>query len=85
MIRKLLIAIAGVALVSGGGRPGSGLGAGHVPSRGRGAPSRVRTMPRQRCIQETKKTSEKTKASVHKAKSHYYRHKAKSEADAAVH
>ena len=84
MIRKLLIAIAGAALVSVAGaqavdavKDTSKAAAEKTKEGADNAKASVHSGDR--------RASEKTKASVHKAKSHYYRHKAKAEADAAVH
>ena len=84
MIRKLLIAIAGTALVSVAGAQAvdsvkdTSKAAAEATKQGAdNAKASVHSGGR--------KAADKTNASVHKSKSHYYRHKAKAEADAAVH
>jgi hypothetical protein len=84
MFKKLLIAIAGAALVSVAGaqavdsvKDASKAAAESTKQGADNAKAAVHSGAR--------KSSDKTKASVHKAKAHYYRHKAKAEADAAVH
>ncbi|MDP9089729.1 MAG: hypothetical protein M3O26_13440 [Pseudomonadota bacterium] len=84
MIRKLLIAIAGAALVSVAGaqavdsvKDTSKAVAEKTKEGADDAKASVHSGAR--------RASDKTNAHVHKAKSHYYRHKAKAEADAAVH
>jgi hypothetical protein len=84
MIRKLLIAIAGAALVSVASaqavdsvKDTSKAAAEGTKQGADKAKAAVHSGPR--------KASDKANANVHKAKAHYYRHKAKAEADSAVH
>jgi hypothetical protein len=84
MIRNLLIAIAGAALVSVAGA--QAVDSVKDTSRAAAEGTKQGADNAKAAVHSgARKTSEKSKANVHKAKAHYYRHKAKSEADAAVH
>lgn len=84
MFRKLLIAIAGAALVSVAGA--QAVDSVKDTSKAVAEKSKEGADNAKASVHSgDRRASDKTKASVHKAKSHYYRHKAKAEADAAVH